>query len=98
MSLKKRLARIAAGIEGNFDELALRLRKRLNTDNPLQIVTYRSYGTVNRLYVTGRILKDKGIRKATAKDTVWNNVLSMYKRFESDEVAGARLKILFEGI
>ena len=97
MSLKKRLVRIATGLEGNFDNLALQLRTRLNRDQPLQIVTYRSYGTVKRLYVTGRVLRDKGIRKATDKDTVLNNLLSMYKRFESDEVPNAKLRISFEG-
>jgi phosphatidate phosphatase APP1 len=48
------------------------------------------------LYVKGRVLKDKGIRKATGKDTLLNNLLSMYKRFESDEVPHARLKIDFQ--
>lgn len=95
--IKKRLVKLASGIESNFDNLMFSFRKRLNTGDPLQIVTYRSYGTVNRLYVKGRILKDKAIRKSTDKDTVWNNLLSMYKRFESDEVPNARLKIDFEG-
>jgi phosphatidate phosphatase APP1 len=93
--LRKRLSRLAAGIESNYDALALSLRKRLNADDPLQIVTYRSYGTLNRLYVKGRLLKDKGIRKSTDKDTMWNNLLAMYKRFESDEVPHARLKVTF---
>jgi phosphatidate phosphatase APP1 len=95
--LRKRLKKLAAGIEANFDELAFHLRKRLNADHPIQIVTYRSYGTVNRLYVKGRVLKDKAIRKATDKDTIWNNLLAMYKRFESDEVPGARLHVYFQG-
>jgi phosphatidate phosphatase APP1 len=95
--LKRHFSKLAAGIEGNFDALALELRKRLHSDDPLQIVTYRSYGTVNRLYVKGRVLQDKTIRKSTDKDTVWNNLLSMYKRFETDEVPNARLKINFQG-
>ena len=94
--LKKHLSNLAAGVEQSFDNLAFHLRKRLSSDDPLQIVTYRSYGTLNRLYVKGRVLKDKGIRKATDKDTVWNNLLSMYKRFESDEVSGASLKVTFQ--
>lgn len=93
---KQRLINLAAGIEGGYDTLAFQLRKRLNADEPLQIVTYRSYGTLNRLYVKGRVLKDKGIRRATDKDTIWNNLLSMYKRFESDEVPGAQLKVSFQ--
>ena len=96
MSFRKRIIKVAAGVEENIDSLRLQLRKRLNVDHPLQIVTYRSYGTLNRLYVTGRVLRDKGIRKATDQDTVLNNLLSMYKRFESDEVPHARLKINFE--
>lgn len=95
--LKKQIVRLAAEIEGNLDSLLFQFRKRTNANGPLQIVTYRSYGTVNRLYVKGRVLKDKSIRKATDKDTVWNNLLSMYKRFESDEVPHARLRIDFEG-
>ena len=95
--LKKRITKLVAGIESNYDDLALALRKRLDSDAPVQVVTYRSYGNTNRLYVKGRVLKDKGIRKSSEKDTVWNNLLNMYKRFESDEIPHARLKINFEG-
>ena len=94
---KQRLVNLAAGIEGHMDSLAVRLRKRLNADDPVQIVTYRSYGTLNRLYVKGRVLSDKGLRKATDHDTVWHNLVAMYKRFESDEVPGAKLKVNFQG-
>lgn len=96
-NLKKHFTKLAAGIESNFDLLALQFRKRLKSDDPLQIITYRSYGTVNRLYVKGRLLKDKGIGKSTDRDTVWNNLLNMYKRFESDEVPYATIRITFEG-
>lgn len=95
--IKTRFSKVVAGIEDNFDDLTFALRKRLQADDPLQIVTYRSYGTVNRLYVKGRVLEDKGILKSTEKDTVWNNLLSMYKRFESDEIRGAQLKMDFQG-
>jgi phosphatidate phosphatase APP1 len=95
--LKKRFTRFAAGIEETFDQLALHLRKRLGSDNPLQIVTYRSYGTPHRLYVKGRVLEEKTIRKSTGKDSVWRNLISMYQRFESDEVPNAQLKVTTEG-
>jgi phosphatidate phosphatase APP1 len=95
--LRKHFAKLSASIEAGYDDLALALRKRLNADDPLQIVTFRSYGTLTKLYVKGRVLKDKHIRKATDKDTLWNNILSMYKRFESDEVPDATLTIDFQG-
>ena len=94
--IKRTLLRLAADIEKNFDELAHEFRKRLNTDDPLQIITYRSYGTADRLLVKGRVLKDKGIVKPTDKDTILRNLISMYKRFTTDEVPNARLKINFE--
>jgi phosphatidate phosphatase APP1 len=95
--LKRRLLRVAADIEKNFDELAHEFRVRLNADDVLQIITYRTYGTARRLYVKGRVLKDKGILKPTDKDTMLKNLISMYKRFTTDEVPGARMQIKFQG-
>lgn len=97
LRIRNRLIRLASGVEANFDALALAFRKRLDADKPVQIVTYRTYGTRNRLFAKGRVLRDKTIRKATEKDTTLNNLLSMYKRFESDEIPGARLKVEFRG-
>jgi phosphatidate phosphatase APP1 len=95
--IKRRLLRVAADIEKNFDELAHEFRVRLNADDVLQIITYRTYGTVRRLYVKGRVLKDKGILKPTDKDTMLKNLISMYKRFTTDEVPNARLQVKFQG-
>ena len=91
------MTKIAANIEDNLDAVLLTFRKRLRSDDPLKIVTYRTYGTVNRLYVKGRVLEDKGIRKSSEADSIWTNILSMYKRFESDEVPHAKLQINFQG-
>ncbi len=95
-AIKKSFTKLALGIEKNFDALALALRKRLSGDDPLQIVTYRSYGTVNRLYIKGRVLKEKAIPKSSDEDSIWKNLVSMYKRFESDEVPHARLSVNFQ--
>jgi phosphatidate phosphatase APP1 len=94
--LKNIFSRIASHAEQKFDDLSLRFRKRLGLNDPLQIVTYRSYGTPNRLYVKGRVLEDKGIQKSLGADSLWRNILNMYKRFESDEVPGAQIKIKFQ--
>jgi phosphatidate phosphatase APP1 len=83
-------------VEEKFDHLFFNLRKRLKLNDPLQIVTYRSYGTVNRLYVKGRVLEDKGINSATDRDTIFNNLVNMYHRFQSDEIPGAILKVHFQ--
>ncbi|PIQ20528.1 MAG: hypothetical protein COW65_14495 [Cytophagales bacterium CG18_big_fil_WC_8_21_14_2_50_42_9] len=94
--LKETLLALAKQIEGKFDNLIFDLRQRLNLFQPLQIITYRSYGTVNRLYVKGRVIADKNITAAADQDNVLDNILNMYKRFQSDEIPNARLRLLFE--
>jgi phosphatidate phosphatase APP1 len=61
--------------------------------HPLQLVTYRSYGTAGRLYVKGRLLTDKGIGEPGEGDSRWQNLLNMYRRFGSNEIPGAQLVI-----
>jgi phosphatidate phosphatase APP1 len=95
MHWKDFFGKYAKDIEGNFDQLTDRLKFRLGYVDPIQILPYRTYGTLNRLYLKGRVLEDEQIAKAGDKDTILNNLLNMYKRFESDEVAGARIKAIF---
>jgi len=87
---------VSSNVEEQFDSLFFNLRKHLKLNDPLQVITYRSYGTVNRLYVKGRVLEDKGINSATDKDTIFNNLVNMYNRFQSDEIHGAVLKVRFQ--
>lgn len=78
-------------LEDHWDELRFSFNKKLGLSDPLQIVPYRTYGTPHRMYIKGRVLEDKKIASAGDKDTILNNILNMYKRFESDEVPGAEL-------
>lgn len=75
------------------DDLVVRTRARLGLLHPLQLVAYRSYGTAGRLYVKGRLLTDKGIGESGEGDSRWQNLLNMYRRFESNEIPGAQLVI-----
>ncbi|MBB1284289.1 DUF2183 domain-containing protein [Flavisolibacter sp. BT320] len=84
-------------VEDRWDDLRAGLTRRLGLNDPVQIVPYRTYGTPRRVYIKGRVLEDKGITSAGDKDTVLNNLLNMYKRFESDEVQGAILKVALPG-
>lgn len=93
---KKLFNDTTSALEGKFDDLFFKLRKHLKLNDPLQIVPYRSYGTVNRLYIKGRVLEDKGINSATDRDTIFDNLVNMYHRFQSDEIPGATLKVNFQ--
>lgn len=84
-------------LEDRWDELRLQFSRKLGWNDPVQVVPFRTYGTVHAMYVKGRVLEDKKIAAAGEKDTVWNNLLNMYKRFESDEVPGAKLVVKLPG-
>lgn len=75
------------------DDALTRARARLGLLHPLQLVPYRSYGTPTRLYVKGRLLTDKGIKEPTPNDSRWQNLLNMYRRFDSNEIGGAQLTV-----
>jgi phosphatidate phosphatase APP1 len=48
--------------------------------------------------VCGRVLGDEGFLPAADADTRWRNLVRFYKRLESDEVPGARLRARFLGV
>ena len=93
MFWKNKLISLAIRLDNTIDNVSARLRKRLGSNEPIQIVPYRTYGTARKIYIRGRVLEDKGIAKANEGDSMFTNIVNMYKRFESDEVADARVKI-----
>lgn len=96
-NLKNQAAKSILKAEEKIDYLAFELKNKLGMNRPLQIVTYRSYGTPTRLYVKGRVLVNKGIKRSEENDTLWENLLNMYRRFESDEVPNARVQLTLQG-
>lgn len=57
--------------------------------DPIQIITFRSYGTANHLYVKGRAIQDEGID--LSKTGFFNLIWNSWKRFETDKVKNAKL-------
>jgi phosphatidate phosphatase APP1 len=94
---KKKLIRFARELDDVTDHWNFWLRQRFSGIEPVQIIPYRSYGTPQRIYIRGRVLKDKGIRRALDEDNLLTNLLNMYKRFETDEVPGAELLLELNG-
>ena len=86
------LAHIVSDAETYFDELKHKLDARFGNEG-LQIVPYDSYGTPTTLWLKGRVLECNNIRPSTDRDSVWRNLLNTYRRFEGDEVPGARVRI-----
>jgi phosphatidate phosphatase APP1 len=96
--LKSRLPALIDRTDKVSDSVRSRLRKITGFNNPLMIIPHLGYGTPDRLLFGGRVLEDEGFTPATSADRTWRNLINMYKRFETDEVPGARVRARFQGI
>lgn len=94
---RERLLALAAELEGKVDAAMARRADRRGRRDPLVIHAYRGYGTGTRLRVRGRVLEDEAIPAADERDSAWRNVLNTLRRFESDEVPGARIRVRIAG-
>ena len=62
------------------------------------IVPYLGFGTPSRLQVSGRVLREIQHRTPEAAESGWRNFAEFWKRMESDELPGARLRVAFAGV
>jgi phosphatidate phosphatase APP1 len=87
------IARIASAVDDGVDMVRYGVRSRVGGNRTLRVATYRSYGTATELRVMGRVLRDAELPASVAEASSWENLLATYRRFETDEVPGARVRI-----
>lgn len=88
-SWQRRLHGAVHDFEQRFDALKERLGTTLGSGGKLTITPYVGYGSRERFFLHGRVLRDTGVLPAAEDDSPWHNLLNMYRRMESDEVPGA---------
>ncbi|KAB8142657.1 DUF2183 domain-containing protein [Chloroflexia bacterium SDU3-3] len=84
------LAHLGDEAENTFARMARALDDRLGRE-PVVIVPYLGYGDATRAVLRGRVLDAQGAPAARDHDTLWQNLLDTYRRFETDEVPGAQV-------
>lgn len=94
---KRAFLRAAVPVERGVDAIKGRLEARFDRDDPLQILPYRGFGTPSRFLIQGRVLQDEPVGTAGENDTIWQNLGNTWKRFESDEVPHARVRVGGQG-
>lgn len=92
---RRLLLELATFAERGLDALKGRLAAAFDRDDPLQILPYRGYGTPERLTLQGRVLQDEPVGKARREASIWRNLGDTWKRFESDEVPGCKVRARF---
>lgn len=95
-SLSTFLARAGKRLDTTLDELRMRLRRRFRIGyDTVYILPYRSYGVPDRLTVMGRVIELSSDILPDDDDNWWDNLVNMYRRFASREIAGAQLRISY---
>lgn len=92
------LARITHMVEGILDRIKYRVAARIRPANSLMILPYLGFGSQNFICLKGRVLQDTGIKPSQEGDQVWDNLINMYRRFESDEMPYAKVVARFRGL
>jgi len=96
MDLEKILTRIVYKLEGLFDGVKYKFKPGIREANSLEIIPYLGFGSTRFIELKGRVLEDSGVRPSRKTDRIWDNLVNMYRRFESDEVPNARVLARFE--
>lgn len=96
MAKKSKFIKFADKVDDKFDAIKKRLKDRFGSEKPLMIQTYRGFGNSTTFSVMGRVLENKNLKEASEQDSIWENFLAMYKRFNSNEIPFASLLATFE--
>ena len=72
-----------------------RIDARLGRGKPKHLAAYRGFADARGVELIGRVLAEKPSGGPLEDDSWWDNLLETYRRFESDEVPGAPLRLQY---
>ena len=94
MPVKDTLSSLGKIVHREWDEVVDRLG--WGNDKPVSVANYIGFGREDYLNLTGRVLRDKGIRR-DERDNLLDNIVNNFKRFNSREIRGAEVEITWGG-
>ena len=92
-SWQKKLLEVTSKLEHAFDKKKLAIKNKAGLVDDLRIQAYRGYGNSKKLHITGRVIEKRGTKTPEADDSVLNNMLTLFHRYESDEIPAIDLGI-----
>jgi len=85
--------RAAGGLEDLIGGAWRKGRRSLGFRPPSQIVPYFGYGRPERLILKGRVVVRRDLPPPGKADTRWRNFRSMFRRYMTDEIPGAKIEL-----
>jgi phosphatidate phosphatase APP1 len=83
-------ARLARAVERQVDDVRGRVQEARAAR---QVIAYRGFGNAREWYVSGRVLANRPVDPAHAGHTWWRNLAATFRHLDSDEIAGAHVRI-----
>lgn len=96
MGAIEKIRAVAVTIENRWDRAAAKRKWKRGFSN-LRILPYRGYATDDKLMMSGRVIDDLLPDKPQMGDSVWDNIRGIWRRFETDEIPGARVRLTVRG-
>lgn len=93
----RRILRGASRAEDVFDSLKGRLQKRLNRTSAVTIIPYIGYGNQREIHVRARIVENHRVQPSQDNDSIWRNLLNIYRRLDTDELPFSPVTVRFQG-
>src|SRR5687768_16398903 len=94
--LARSLHRTAASAESIMDRGRRQIARQFGTGKPRRICAYRGFAAGGAATVQGRVLSNRPAGGPKDDGGLWRNLVNTYRRWESDEVAGAPVTLTFD--
>ena len=89
--------RLGLNAERAFEHVRNRFDERFRPDRPLHVVPYLGHANDERATVSARVLVYTEPPDGSP-DSLWHRLQASYRRFETDEVPGARVRLRAPGV
>lgn len=83
---------VISHLEQEIDKQRYSLKDKLNLVSPATIQAYRGYGSEKGIFLRGRVIENEGLELPSKDASIWQNIKSLYHRYESDEIPHAKIK------
>ncbi|PRY14793.1 phosphatidate phosphatase APP1 [Pontibacter ummariensis] len=94
---KQKLLNTLDELESEASLVKFAIKKKLQVLEPVKIMPFYGFASENYVYLKGRVLEREKIRSPRKVNSMPEQWLNMWKRLESDEIPGAKLKASFNG-
>lgn len=93
----RRIRKVLQRIAIRLDRSRYVIKKRFGWLRSPIILPYRGFGNKHQIYLKGRVLEDNGLAKPAERNSIWHNIVAMYKRYVSNEIPNVRVRAVFNG-